>query len=372
MKSRFLAGRGLALAVAVAFAGPAAAQSFGPGNLVVVRIGNGAAALTNAATPTFLDEYTPAGTLVRTITLPDTGANAFTNAGTSTSEGFITRSTDGQFLTFTGYNAPAGTAAVAGTASATTNRVVARVGFDGVPDVSTRFNAAYSGSNIRSAVTTNGTDIWASGTGTQGGTNYIQFGTTGAGTQISTAPTNTRVVTIANGQLYTSSASSPTIGINAVGTGTPTTAGQTTTLLPGFPGATAGSSHYDFVFADPNTLYVADDRTVAGGGIQKWTLSGGNWSLQYSTLAGTAGVRGLTALGVGPALTLFGTTTDGRLVSALDTGAAFTFATLAMAPTNTAFRGVELAPVPEPAFVLTVGAVGLALLRWRRSKPLAA
>jgi hypothetical protein len=345
--------------------GPVAAQPFGNGNLVVLRIGNGTGALSGNAAPVFLDEFTPTGTLVRTISLPETGANAFTNSGTATSEGQLTLA--GNVLLFGGYNADVGTAAVAGTASNANNRIVARVGANGVPDLSTRFNAAFSTSNIRSAVTTNGTDIWAAGTGTQGGTNYITAGATGAGTQISTTVTNTRVVNIFNGQLYTSSASGSNIGINTVGTGTPTTAGQTTTLLPGFSAQT-GLSPYDFTFTDANTLYVADDRTTAGGGIEKWTLSGGTWTLQYSTLAGTAGVRSLTSSGSGASLVFYGITTDNRLVSATDTGSAFTYTTLATAGANTVFRGVSFAPVPETAHILLLGGAALGLLRRRRAR----
>jgi len=49
---------------------PAHAAGFTEGNVVVYRVGDGAAALTNAATPAFLDEYDAAGTLVQSIALP--------------------------------------------------------------------------------------------------------------------------------------------------------------------------------------------------------------------------------------------------------------------------------------------------------------
>src|SRR5204863_451340 len=46
---------------------------------------------------------------------------------------------------------------------------------------------------------------------------------------------------------------------------------------------------------DTNTLYVADDRTLPNGGVQKWTQSGGSWTLASTLNNGlTAGVRGLT------------------------------------------------------------------------------
>ena len=74
-------------------AAAAIAQSpFTFGNVLVVRVGDGLAALTNASTAVFLDEYSPTGTLVQSIPLPTaaTGANQpFTCSGTSTSEGFL-------------------------------------------------------------------------------------------------------------------------------------------------------------------------------------------------------------------------------------------------------------------------------------------
>jgi hypothetical protein len=72
-------------------------------------------------------------------------------------------------------------------------------------------------------------------------------------------------------------------------------------------------SPFGFAFAKrdasgvPQTVYVADDRTVAlGGGIQKWTLSGGTWSLA-GTFKGTDGFRGLTASENGAIVTLIAT-----------------------------------------------------------------
>src|ERR1044072_5811019 len=93
---------------------------FTPGNIVVYRIGEGTGASTslgtNDASPVFLDEYTPSGTLVRTVTIPvtDAGANKALTASSTDAfagSGMLNRSTDGQYLTFTGYNAPLGTTA---------------------------------------------------------------------------------------------------------------------------------------------------------------------------------------------------------------------------------------------------------------------
>jgi len=332
-----------------AFASNAQANSFTTGNVVVVRVGTGAAVLSSAATAVFLDEYTPAGALVQTIPLPTvaSGANRpFTNSGSANSEGFLTLSADGQYLVQAGYGALPGTASVVGTASASTPRIVARIDLSGVVDTSTALADAYSGNNIRSATSDDGTRFWTGGTASSGGgVRFATFGGTTT-TQLSTTLTNTRVVGIANGQLYVSSASGAFQGVSTVGTGLPTTSGQTITLLPGFPAATGS---YDYYFADASTVYVADDRsTASGGGLQKWTFNGTTWALAYTLNMGlTAGLRGVSAVPGSSPLRLYATSADSvvKLVTVLDAGAPSTFSTIATAGTNTAFRGVRYLPV---------------------------
>ena len=43
------------------------------GDILVARVGDGTAALTNLGNTYFLDEYTPTGTLVQSIAMPTTG-----------------------------------------------------------------------------------------------------------------------------------------------------------------------------------------------------------------------------------------------------------------------------------------------------------
>jgi hypothetical protein len=333
-----------------ALAGPAFAQ-ITPGNLVVVRVGDGAAALTNAGQAVFLDEYTTAGALVQSLPLPTVGNGAdqpLVMSGTATSEGILTLSPNGQWLVCAGYAAAPGTASIASTTAVAAPRVAARVALDGSIDTETTFAGLFSGNNVRSAVTDDGLQFWAAG-----GNGGIVHAVLGGGTVTAlntTAPTNNRVVAIAGGQLYCTSGSGSTRGVIAVGTGLPTTAGQTLALLPGFPTATA--SPYDFFFADANTVYVADDRTSGGaGGIQKWTLAAGTWSLQYTLApAATTGCRGLSGIVAGGVTTLYATTTTtplNDLVAVVDTGAGSTFTTLATAGTNTVLRGVRFVAVPH-------------------------
>ncbi|GAA4353623.1 hypothetical protein GCM10023185_14450 [Hymenobacter saemangeumensis] len=354
------------------------AAPFTPGNLVVVRIGDGSAALSSAATATFLLEYTPTGTLVQTIALPTavSGSNRIlTNTGSSSTDATLSRSEDGRYLVLTGYDAAPGTATVAGTTSATVNRVIGRIAADGTINTSTVVNDAFSAGNIRSAATVDGANFYA--VGSNSGVRYVPFGGTGASTAINSAPTNIRVVEIADGNLYVSAASGTYQGISQVGTGLPTTTGQTVTQLPGFPTA-SGPQPYEFFFADLSTsepgvdvVYVADDRTSSPGGIQKWSLVGGTWTLNGS-IASTLAVRGLDGMVSGGTVTLAASGNGGLFLLTDNAGynaapsAAMLPMAIATAGTNAVFRGVAFAPVagmvtPAPnitSFTPATGNVG--------------
>src|SRR5262249_33982994 len=136
----------------------------------------------------------------------------------------------------------------------------------------------------------------------------------------------------------------------------------TATALPGTT-VDANASYYAFVMLDLagndgvlDTMYVADDRTVALGGIQKWTLSAGTWSRIWdtNTVAGTAGMRGLTGYAVGTSAVLLATTASAsptpnsiiRMVDSGTTPTAGSITTLIPAVTNqvTVFRGIAMAP----------------------------
>jgi PEP-CTERM motif len=313
----------------------------------------------------FLDEYTPGGSLVQTIALPTavSGSNLrLTIQGTATSEGFLQLSADQQYLTLVGYDANAGTAAPSGQSAATINRVVGRVTLaSGSVDTTTAINSGTLGAT-RSATTANGTGFWVSTA--SAGVNYVAYGAPSAATQLSTAPSNTRVTRDIGGQLYVSSASTTFQGVSTIGTGLPTALGQTTTLLNGFPTA-SGPSSYDF-FVSGNSAWVADDRTTQG--LQKWTFDGTTWSLQYTIGRTGVGDRGLTVdpstLSTTP--TFYVTTTDNKVDEIVDGGTlgSFTDTTIFSDLTsNTAFRGIAFAPtaVPEPS---TTALVGLGLMAW--------
>ncbi|HPC61143.1 MAG TPA: hypothetical protein PKX23_10820, partial [Verrucomicrobiota bacterium] len=64
---------------------------FTPGNLAVLRVGDGSQTLANTGNTVFIDEYSPMGTLVGSIQIPDSGPNALVLNGTATAEGFLAR-----------------------------------------------------------------------------------------------------------------------------------------------------------------------------------------------------------------------------------------------------------------------------------------
>ena len=73
-----------------------------------------------------------------------------------------------------------------------------------------------------------------------------------------------------------------------------------------------------------DTAFVADDRSVGGGGLQKWTNGGSGWNLSYSLLfdaaagslsstpaTGFGGIRGLAgSYDSSTGFSLFATTTE--------------------------------------------------------------
>jgi hypothetical protein len=323
-----------------------------PGNLVVLRVGDGSASLTNAATAVFLDEYTTAGAYVQTVALPTAASGAqraFACSGTATSEGALTQSVDGNYLIAAGYGAAPGTASIASTSSSSVRRVLARIGLDGTIDTSTGLSDAYSGNNVRGATSWYGGEFWTAGTASATNGPGVRFAAplgASTSTQLNATITNIRRVDFFAGQLYCSSAAGSFFGVGTVGSGAPTGTGETIALLPGMPTA-SGPSPYDFFFADADTLYVADDRTTGAGGIQKWTQSGGVWSLQYTLSAGASvGCRGLSGSASGGTIQLFATTTDNRIVGFVDAGAGSSATTLVTGAANTALRGLRFVRFP--------------------------
>lgn len=329
---------------------------------VVARVGDGTSALSAAAQPVFLEERQLDGALVggagNPLPLPiaASGADeAFTLSGSAASEGGLSLSQDGHYLVIAGYGAIPGTASVATTTSAAVHRVIARVDALGTVDTSTRLNAAFSGSNVRSATSVDGQSFWiaGSGSGSNGGVHYATLGALGS-TNIITTPSSTRIAHVFGNQLYADSATGAFATVFSIGTGLPKVTASGTTVLPGLPAT--GGSPYGFALLDRDanvsgvdTLYLGDDRSIAmGGGLTKWTYDGFTWTQAAFAPTLTSGVRGLAAFVTGADVTVVATTSDvnaNSIVVIVDDGSATPMAkVVATAPTNQIFRGVAAKP----------------------------
>jgi hypothetical protein len=333
--------------------------------LWVLRVGDGMAALSGNATAAFIERRSSIDGSMRGATLPLPIAAAGSNrpltlAGTSTSEGVLTRSFDGRYVSLAGYGVAPGAMNVASSSAMTAVRVVARVGADGVIDSSTALAGAFSGSNVRGAVTSDGAAFWAFGS--SGGVVYQRRGIDTDPVAVLAMPANIRTLNIFNGQLYGAAATgTPAPGfysVFSVGMGTPTTAGAMATLLPGLPRAT-GPQPYGFSLVDRDpmvpgvdTLYIAEDRSpMSGGGVQRYTLASGTWSLTATFNQGiSSGTRALTTWFDGGDVFIAAVTAENpsRVVAFRDTPGAMpgTASLIAVAPMNTQFRGIALAPMP--------------------------
>jgi hypothetical protein len=388
MKMKMNASLLAAAAFAVSGMSAVRAATFTAGDLVVYRVGDGSATLTSASTAVFLDDYSASGTLVNSVALPTAASgsnNPLTASGTATSEGGLTLSANGQLLIVTGYATGTGTSGVAGTATTAVPRVIGEVDGNGNINTTTT-TTAFSANNPRSAVSDNGTNIWIAGANT--GVVYTTLGASGAGTVVSNTVTNLRDLEISGGQLYVSTGSGSAVRIGTVGTGLPTTTGNTTTNLPGLPivtndtaGVIAGPYAYAFATLNggstPDTLYVADNGNgpvATAGTIDKFSLVSGSW-----TLTGTVAEFGLTGLLAEPTANgeqLF-VSTPTTLFSLTDTSGfdgtlSGTPTAIATAGTNEAFRGLAFAPTvaaaPEPASLSVVALGGAATLARRRKQ----
>lgn len=330
---------------------------FEPGNLVVVRIGDGASPLTMGQShKVFLDEYTTSGALVRSRPMPllVLGTNrrfTLSVSGSDHTEGYLNRSPNEQYLALGGYDAAPGYSGVASSPYSAVKRVVALVNPQGIINTSTMLNT-FSGTSIRSAVTSNGYDVWAAG-----GNNGIRYASRSDTTSKAIVTQSGRCLKIFEDQLYTSSTFTG-FRIAKAGSGLPKTTGQTMTNLPGI--VTSSGSPYDLFLADlttlvdgPDVLYVADE---GNNGLSKYSLVNGSWVFNGRTGSSADQYRGLTAQATPSGVVLYATRMNsgsvnggGEVVTITDTGGYNTSFTgtpqlLITAAPNTLIRGIALSP----------------------------
>lgn len=279
------------------------------------------------------------------LTVPN---SPITTSFSSKSEGALELSANGEFLTYMGYQAADELESVSNsyTTGAGTNlqspdtpvfpaydREIAMIGGNGTVTLQNESNA-FSGDNPRAATTVDGTQFYMAGNSDS--TTYpkptgpctFKSGTTGPGLTIgvrigapgSSASTqlgcydaadrpdesntkhvkdnNWRGLGIFNGNLYVSKGSGGNgdDGLfqveNGTGAGLPTGTGNTIIKLFGDPatdpisGAAAPITPFAFFFANPTTVYVADEGSSGNPaevpGLQKWELVSGTWTLLYT------------------------------------------------------------------------------------------
>ena len=337
-----------------------AQQPFSAGNIVVYRVGDGTATLNGNEAKVFLDEYTPAGVLVQSILMPTSGQK-LTMSGSFNSGGMLTLSSDGHRLIVPGFNLDLGAAPVAPLL-----RAVAVVDFNGTVNSVATITDNPNTYPITSATSDNGTNLWVTG---GNGVEHITSGSTGTSTKVIDFGASGYAfgVNIVNGQLYIDQYQSGTDKFGQIGTGLPTTSGQTFTELPGVGG---DALPYQFAFADldanvagVDVLYVASQAAV-NGGIRKYSLVNGSWIFNGSVGAAADRYTGLTVKVSTGVVTIFSTrrgsnsssVRGGQLVSLTDnsgyngtlTGTPTILASVATANTM-AFRGVARVPLGCPS-----------------------
>ena len=320
------------------------AQSFDPGDLAVLQVGNGSASLTSAGTAIFLDEYTTSGSFVNDLAIPSTGSSALVDSGKASSEGQLTLSANGQYLVFAGYNVAAGTAGVAAASSSSVPRGIATVDANGNYTLAATTASFYSGNNMRGGTSDGNGNFW--GAGAASGTVYM-----GTGTPAQITSSNSLVIQDIGGNLFYSTAKGTT-GIYEIA-GTPTSGSATPALI------LANAAPSDFTFNTSMTIaYVAN----TSGGIQRYDFSGGSWTLSYTLDSGT-GMNGLAVDFSGTDPLIYATTASGKkLIEITDTGSGSIANTLATVDGSTeAFLGLEFTPqpAPEPSTCALIG-MGLA------------
>jgi hypothetical protein len=344
-----------------------------------------------------------------------------------------------------------------GTVYATVPRVVGLIASDAAVNTSTALTGVFNTNNPRSAATVNGTSFYVSGQGasktdTTQGVFYATLGATTA-TPIDTS-TDTRAVEIINNgngnTLYVSrdynppgsgaqnntnvdtltgpGGTLPTSNVGVTDThiippASPNSLGGnngsinvTTATENGINNSRLGSFVYlspeQYFYASPSVLYVTDSgqpkngnankAALGEGGLQKWVLENGTWTLAYDltagldlvnnananantpTAPGVTGLFGLTGDVVDGEVELFATSyglnelspsylyeiTDTLSDTTLTQASSESFTTLYSAPADTSIRGVSFAPVPEPASlaVLAAGLAGLGAVRRRQPR----
>lgn len=356
-------------------------QAFTPGNIVVYRYGDGTTTTAGVVVPVYLDEFTPAGVLVKTRAIPtitksDGSGNLnrrLTGLGKLASglyqqEGMSTLSQDGKYLTIFGYNQEVG----GGVTTTDSSLVVGIVAADGSYNSTTLLSNAPFANNSnslgapRSAVSNlnNGSlDIYANGFAGSG----VQYTTLGSNSssRVNTASVQNspRTMGIFNNTLYVPIGGSATL---AYTTPPPTSTTALSTVT--YPAIITTNQVAVFTVGTRTMLYVADD---AANTIRRYYLNtaGTSWVVLGTTIVSSPttdflkGISGIsTIVGSTTVIKLYATTwgnngsgtEPSKLLAFTDTydtanpinvPATTALTVLATAPANSTFRSVSPVPV---------------------------
>jgi len=341
--------------------------AFTPGNLLVLRVGDGSPNPSlNAAAVSLLEISADSGSVIQTINVPSNGTGALTIPGTSNLQGLLSLSGNGNLVTFAGYRVDAGSPDPATTSGVQGQvpRVIGVVGADGVvnttQEIGTGGDQSFWNNQFRSVVTRDGSSFWVSGahSGSNGGVRYVASNTATSSTALLPASNNnTRQLQILNGNLYmTTGSSTPGRTVFQVGTGLPTTGPASLTPTHAFSDSSPQDNSFYFTDLNPtldwngtgfDTLYVATTTNIA---LYKYSFDGTNWIAKGNlSLAGVSNVVGAT-LGTN----VFLAVTNGTSIQTFFDGSGQTgtisgaFQFLAPAGGNFAFRGITFVPGSNP------------------------
>jgi PKD repeat protein len=321
--------------------------SFTAGDVVILRVGaGGSELLTNTGNTVWLDEFNQSGGYVGSMMIPTNqyGANApLVLSGSDYSEGMMTLSQDGRFLIVPGFGASPGQFTNDTLYfDYATNQVPRVVGIiDGQGNINTmtvQTNALLNTAEMRGAASTDGTNFWF--TTDSAGIYWTTMGSTIA-TQIYKTSSAMRGMFVCSNQLYLTSAgdkiaASTNVALPETTSGLFQTLPKVLAACSNSECLTNGSPFGLAMFnlnggPTPDTLYVTDgsisvndcSSTGSSGGLWKYCLNAGTWTLAGSGPMCVPDAYAVTGVQNGQNVTLFvteGGTTTGNAISKLYIG----------------------------------------------------
>lgn len=342
-----------------------------PTNIVAVRVGDGAQGLTAHGNSMFLDQWAPDGAYLTTMNLPDSGSKSvvaigptLTTAPSSVTGNGLSRSANGRFLVFGGYNTNLSfTSDLQSTPAGTVPRGIGLIDDQAHYTLAISSVNSFSGNFWRGAVSDGSNNYW----GFSRTSSTFYFGFDFPALAIQTDWSNLRSMAIFNGRIYGVSAVAGKTGVMRFA-GLPTAPETVEAVIN-----TGSNFSSDCeVSPDGNLIYVADSLTTGGGGVQRWQFDGSTWSLAYTLTDGvSAGAYYVTADFSGANPVVYAVTTEAdnnQIVRISDTGAGSAGTVIAYAGANQNFRGIRLGPaattnITQPSLSETPGA-GAVILNW--------